>query len=102
MLVFVVLGSVLEGIPAIVLCGPLLLPAAQALGIGQVEYAIVVLLSMGLGLFSPPFGYGCYTACAIAHVSPDTAMWNMAPYLLALAAAIVLVAAFPWLSIGFL
>jgi tripartite ATP-independent transporter DctM subunit len=99
---FVVLGSVLEGIPAIVLFGPLLFPAAQALGIHQVQYAMVVLLSMGLGLFSPPFGYGYYTACAIAHVSPDKAMRNMVPYLLAFAAAIVVVAAVPWLSVGFL
>ncbi|KAB1079337.1 TRAP transporter large permease subunit [Methylobacterium soli] len=99
---FVVLGSVLEGIPAIVLFGPLLFPAAQALGVNQVHYAIVVLLSMGLGLFSPPFGYGYYTACAIAQVSPDAAMKNMIPYLLAFTAAIIIIAAFPWLSTGFL
>jgi tripartite ATP-independent transporter DctM subunit len=101
-LTFVVLGSILEGIPAIVLFGPLLIPAAQALGVHPVHYSMVVLLSMGLGLFSPPFGYGYYTACAIAKVSPDHAMRNMVPYLLALAVAIVLVAAFPWLSVGFL
>jgi tripartite ATP-independent transporter DctM subunit len=99
---FVVLGSVLEGIPALVLFGPLLVPAAQALGVHPVHYAIVVLLSMGLGLFAPPFGYGYYTACAITKVSPDDAMWNMVPYLVALAIAIVVIAAVPWFSIGFL
>ena len=99
---FIVFGSILEGIPAIVLFGPLLVPVAQSLGVHPVQYAMVVLLSMGLGLFSPPFGYGYYTACAIAKVSPDDAMWNMAPYLAALFVAIVVIAAFPWLSIGFL
>lgn len=99
---FIIFGSILEGIPAIVLFGPLLVPVAQSLGVHPVQYAMVVLLSMGLGLFSPPFGYGYYTACAIAKVSPDDAMWNMVPYLAALFAAIVLIAAFPWLSIGFL
>lgn len=101
-LAFIVFGSILEGIPAIVLFGPLLVPVAQSLGVHPVQYAMVVLLSMGLGLFSPPFGYGYYTACAIVKVSPDDAMWNMVPYLAALAAAIIVVAAFPWLSIGFL
>lgn len=101
-LAFIVFGSILEGIPAIVLFGPLLVPVAQSLGVHPVQYAMVVLLSMGLGLFSPPFGYGYYTACAIAKVSPDEAMWNMVPYLLALLAAIIVIAAFPWLSIGFL
>ena len=99
---FVVLGSVLEGIPAIVIFGPLLFPAARALGVHPVHYTMVVLLSMGLGLFAPPFGYGYYTACAIAQVSPDRSMKNMLPYLGALAAAILIVAAFPWLSTGFL
>ncbi|MFK8252992.1 TRAP transporter large permease [Ancylobacter terrae] len=101
-LAFIVFGSILEGIPAIVLFGPLLVPVAQSLGVHPVQYAMVVLLSMGLGLFSPPFGYGYYTACAITKVSPDQAMWNMLPYLGALLLAIIAVAAVPWLSIGFL
>ena len=100
--IFVVLGSILEGIPAIVLFGPLLIPAARTLGVHPVHYSMVVLLSMGLGLFSPPFGYGYYTACAIAKVSPDNAMSNMLPYLVALAVAIVIIAAVPWFSIGLL
>ena len=101
-LAFIVFGSILEGIPAIVLFGPLLVPAAQSLGVHPVQYAMVVLLSMGLGLFAPPFGYGYYTACAVAKISPDEAMRNMLPYLAALAVAIVIIAAVPWLSIGFL
>ena len=62
---FVVLGSVLEGIPAIVLFGPLLFPIARRVGIHEVHYAMVVILAMGIGLFAPPFGVGYYTACAI-------------------------------------
>jgi TRAP-type C4-dicarboxylate transport system permease large subunit len=65
-----------------------------------VHYAIVVLLSMGLGLFAPPFGYGYYTACAISEVSPDDAMGNMLPYLAAFAVAIVVIALVPWLTVG--
>ncbi|HEV2674640.1 MAG TPA: TRAP transporter large permease subunit [Aliidongia sp.] len=101
-LVFTVLGSVLEGIPAIVLFGPLLFPVARALGINEVHYAIVVVLAMGMGLFAPPFGVGFYAACAIGRVSPDAAMSRVWPYLAVLLAATVLIAAVPWLSIGFL
>jgi hypothetical protein len=101
-LAFIILGSVLEGIPAIVLFGPLLFPSAAALGIHQVHYAIVVLLSMGLGLFAPPFGYGYYASCAITQVSPDHAMKSQIPYLVAFGIAIVIIAAIPWLSTGFL
>jgi tripartite ATP-independent transporter DctM subunit len=99
---FIVLGSVLEGIPAIVLFGPLLFPVARAAGIHEVHYAMVVIFAMGLGLFAPPFGVGFYAACAIGRVNPDRAMPYVWPYLGALFIALILIAAIPWLSIGFL
>jgi len=99
---FVVLGSVLEGIPAIVLFGPLLFPIARNLGIHEVHYAMVVVLSMGMGLFAPPLGVGYYAACAIGRVHPDKGIRPMLVYMLALFVGTVIVAVFPWLSVGFL
>jgi tripartite ATP-independent transporter DctM subunit len=101
-LVFIVLGSVLEGIPAIVLFGPLLFPIARQVGIHEVHYAMVVVLAMGIGLFAPPFGVGYYAACAIGRVSPDEGVRPIWGYLAALLAGLALVAAVPWLSTGFL
>lgn len=101
-LAFVVLGSVLEGIPAIVLFGPLLFPIARAAGIHEVHYAMVVILAMGIGLFAPPLGVGYYAACAIGQVSPDAGMTRIWPYLGALLVGLLAVAAIPWLSTGFL
>jgi TRAP-type C4-dicarboxylate transport system permease large subunit len=101
-LAFIVLGSVLEGIPAIVLFGPLLFPIARQMGIHEVHYAMVVILAMGIGLFAPPFGVGYYAACAIGRVNPDDGMRAIWGYLVALVAGLVLVAAVPWISIGFL
>jgi tripartite ATP-independent transporter DctM subunit len=99
---FIVLGSVLEGIPAIVLFGPLLFPSAKLVGIHEVHYAMVVILAMGIGLFAPPFGVGYYAACAIGRVSSDAATRRIWPYLLAVLAGLIVVAAMPWLSVGFL
>lgn len=67
---FMILGSVLEGIPAIVLFGPLLFPIAKTVGVHEVHYAMIVILAMGIGLFAPPFGVGYYAACAIGRVDP--------------------------------
>ena len=99
---FVILGSVLEGIPAIVLFGPLLFPIARQMHVHEVQYAMVVVLAMGVGLFSPPFGVGYYAACAIGRVSPDEGMKPILGYVLALLIGLVVVAAVPWISIGFL
>lgn len=100
--IFIALGSVLEGIPAIVLFAPLFFPIARMAGINEIHYAIVAILSMGVGLFSPPFGVGYYSACAISKVNPDAGMRPIIGYMSALIAGLVLIAAVPWLSTGFL
>jgi TRAP-type C4-dicarboxylate transport system permease large subunit len=99
---FVILGSVLEGIPAIVLFGPLLFPIARQVGVHEVHYAMVVVLAMGIGLFAPPFGAGYYAACAISRIHPDEGMGPIVGYIVALLIGTLIVAAVPWISIGFL
>ena len=101
-LAFTVLGSVLDGIPASVLFGPLLFPIARQLGVHDVHYAMVVILSMGLGLFAPPLGVGYYAACAIGRVNPDEGIGPIVGYMAALLIGTVIVAFVPWISIGFL
>ncbi len=99
---FVILGSVLEGIPAIVLFGPLVFPIARQVGVHEVHYAMVVVLAMGVGLFAPPFGVGYYAACAVGKVDPSEGMKPIVGYILALLVGLMVVAAVPWISIGFL
>lgn len=99
---FIVLGSVLEGIPAMVLFGPLLFPVAKQLGIHEVHYAMVVILAMGIGLFAPPFGLGYYAACSIGQVDPSAGLKRIWSYLAALVVGLLVVAAVPWISTGFL
>jgi tripartite ATP-independent transporter DctM subunit len=99
---FMALGSVLEGIPAMVLFAPLLFPVAKAIGVHEVHYAMVIILAMGIGLFAPPFGLGYYAACTIGRVHPDQALRRIWPYLGALLAGLLIVAFVPWFSIGLL
>jgi tripartite ATP-independent transporter DctM subunit len=99
---FIVLGCVLEGIPAIVLFGPLLFPIAKAAGVHEVHYAMVVIFAMGIGLFAPPIGVGYYGACAVSKVDPLEGMKYIGGYMVALLVGLVIVAAVPWISTGFL
>ncbi len=99
---FIVLGSVLEGIPAVVLFGPLLFPIASKMGINDIHYAIVVVLTMGLGTFMPPVGLCYYAACIIGQVSPEAALKRIWFYLAVLVAGIIAIAFIPWISLGFL
>jgi tripartite ATP-independent transporter DctM subunit len=99
---FTILGSVLEGIPAVVLFGPLLFPIARQVGVHEVHYAMIIILAMGMGLFAPPFGVGYYAACAIGRVDPADGIRPIWGYMLALLVGLIVVAIFPWISIGFL
>lgn len=99
---FLVLGCVLEGLPAIVLMAPLMYPIARKLGINDVHYSMVIVTAMNIGLMTPPIGIGFYLACKIGNVSPDEAIGAIWPYLLALFVGLLVIAAVPWLSIGYL
>ncbi|MCC6471682.1 MAG: TRAP transporter large permease subunit [Alphaproteobacteria bacterium] len=99
---FIVLGSVLEGLPAIVLFGPLMFPIAREVGVHEVHYAMIAILAMGVGLFAPPFGIGYYASCAIGGCDADRALPHIWTYLAALMIGLAVVAAVPWISVGFL
>jgi len=100
--VFLILGCVLEGLPAIVLMAPLMFPIAKNLGINDIHYSMVVVTAMNIGLMAPPIGIGFYIACKIGNVSPDEAMGAIWPYILALLVGLVLIAAIPGISTAFL
>jgi TRAP-type C4-dicarboxylate transport system permease large subunit len=72
------------------------------MGVHEVHYAMVVVLSMGIGLFAPPFGVGYYAACAIGRVDPREGMRPILGYVLALLVGLAVVTAVPWISTGFI
>jgi tripartite ATP-independent transporter DctM subunit len=101
-LIFMTLGCVLEGLPAIVLMAPIMFPVARSLGINDIHYSMVVVTAMNIGLMAPPIGIGFYIACKIGNVSPDAAMRAIWPYIGALMIGLLLIAAVPFFSTAFL
>ena len=97
-LIFLILGCLLEGLPAILILAPIMFPIARKLGIHEIHYSMVVVTAMNIGLMMPPIGVGFYVACRIGNTSPDEVMGAIWPYILALIAGLVLIAAVPWFS----
>jgi tripartite ATP-independent transporter DctM subunit len=95
MAMLIVMGSVLEGAPALIVFGPLLFPAAQKLGVAPLHFGILLIISMGIGLFAPPLGVGLYTACAVGEVPMEAVARPIAKYLAIIAAALLLIAFVP-------
>lgn len=98
-LIFVVLGAILEGLPAVIICLPIFLPVALKLGIDPLHFSIVVVAAIGLGLFLPPVGVGLYIACTFANLRVDQTIKAMLPYIAVLFAGILVVIAIPWLTL---
>jgi tripartite ATP-independent transporter DctM subunit len=96
----VVLGSLLEGLPALLILAPLLLPIATKLGISDLHYGIVLLIAMGVGAFLPPLGVGFYIACAIARAPMGPSTRAMVPYAAVLLVGLLLVTFVPWFTLA--
>jgi len=93
--VFVVIGALLEGLPALLIFGPILFPISRTVGIDPVHYGIVIVAAMGIAFFLPPVGVGLSIAAGIARVDIDDVSRTYVPYLLALLIGLALIAAFP-------
>ncbi|MEI4484811.1 TRAP transporter large permease subunit [Frigidibacter sp. MR17.14] len=100
--IFLVLGCVLEGLPALVLMAPIMFPVARSLGINDIHYSMVVVTAMNIGLMAPPIGIGFYIACKIGDCSPDEVMAAIWPYIAALVIGLILIAAVPYFSTALL
>lgn len=96
--IFVVLGCLLEGLPAVLLLAPIMFPIAKKLGIHDIQYAMVIVSSMNIGLMLPPVGVGFYVACRIGEGRPEEVMRAIWPYIAALLVGVILIAAVPAIS----
>jgi TRAP-type C4-dicarboxylate transport system permease large subunit len=96
----ILIGSLLEGLPALIILAPLLMPIATQFGINGVQYATVLLLAMGVGAFMPPVGVGFYVACAVAESRVELSAKEMIPYLIVLVLSIGLIAFVPWITLS--
>src|SRR4051812_33620667 len=96
--VLIVMGSVLEGAAALIIFGPLLLPVAVKLGIDPLHFGVVLVISMGVGLFAPPLGLGLYGACLIGNVPIEQTVKPILGYLGLLLLCLLVIAFVPAIS----
>jgi C4-dicarboxylate transporter DctM subunit len=98
-LIFMILGGLLEGIPAMIILVPIFARLAQQIGVHPLHFALVAYTAVNIGLFLPPFGIGLLLSSALGKISIEKATPAFLPYLVVLGVGLVLVAAFPWLTL---
>ena len=98
-LLFILLGAVLEGLPAVIILLPTFLPVVKQLNVDLVHFSIVVVAATGIGLFLPPIGVGLFISCGIAGIGVDKAFRPMMPYIGFLCLGLLLVILFPQITL---
>jgi tripartite ATP-independent transporter DctM subunit len=98
-LLLLVLGCLIETLPAMLIAIPLLVPTANALGIDLVHLGIVVIFNLLIGIMTPPMGIGLYILAAISRLSIGALAWAALPFVAALIAVLLLLTFVPALSL---
>jgi tripartite ATP-independent transporter DctM subunit len=99
LILLIVGGSLLEGLPALNILAPLLIPIAAKLGLSELHYGMMLIIAMGVGAFMPPAGVGFYVCCAVAKAPLEAASRAMMPYLVVLLIGLLVVAFVPWFTL---
>jgi tripartite ATP-independent transporter DctM subunit len=95
----IVVGVLLEGLPSLQVLAPLLLPIAGQIGLSELHYALVLIISMGIGGFMPLAGIGFYVCCAVMRTGIEDASHAMIPYLVMVIIGLLIVAFVPWFAL---
>jgi len=94
----ILVGVLLEGLPSLNVVAPLLIPIAGKLGLSEMHYALVLIIAMGIGGFMPLAGVGFYVCCAIMRCDIERASRAMLPYLVVVLLGLLVVAFVPWFA----
>lgn len=97
--VVILLGLFLESISVMIVIVPIILPAALAFGIDPIHFGIVICLATLVGLITPPVGPGLFIAMQATNLSMGALLRAMVPFLISLFICLMLIAAFPSLSL---
>ncbi len=94
-----VIGMFIETSASIIVLGPILAPVAISFGIDPVHFGLIMVVNLALGMITPPFGVNLFAACTVARISLDAIVTQLAPFVLAVLACLMVITYVPQLSL---
>ena len=95
-----VIGMFIETSAAIIVLGPILAPVAQHFGVDPVQFGLIMVVNLALGMITPPFGVNLFAACTVANISLDRIIKQLIPFVLVILACLMVITYVPELSLG--
>ncbi len=102
LILFLLLGMVMDTGPAIIILAPVLLPAVEAIGVNKVHFGVVLVCCLSIGLATPPFGLDLFVAGNLSEDPPMAVAKKALPFIIAFLVALILITYIPWFSTALL
>lgn len=98
---FMFVGTFMDAVPAMILFVPIILPSATALGISPIILGLIIVVTLALGLVTPPYGLCLLIASSISGITIEDAFKGTLPYFLSSIVVLLLLVVLPdlWLAI---
>jgi len=101
-IVFLILGMVMDTGPAIIILAPVLLPAVMGLGVDDVHFGVILVCCLSIGLATPPFGLDMFVAGNLAQCPPMDVAKKSVPFIVAFLIALAMIVYIPAVSLALL
>lgn len=96
-----VVGCLVDIIPAIIILTPVLLPVVESLGMSAITFGVVIVANLAIGFVTPPYGPNLFVAAAVARVQMGSMIRYALPMIFAMLIALLLITYIPWLTLAF-
>ncbi|MBY6047888.1 TRAP transporter large permease [Vannielia litorea] len=97
--VLLVLGMIMDMAALILICTPIFLPVAYSIGLDPLQFGIILMMNLGLGLCTPPVGACLFVGCSVGRLPMEQAVKTIWPFYLAILVALMLVSFVPGISL---
>jgi len=94
----IILGTIMDMAPLLLICTPIMLPVVTAFGIDPVHFGIIMMLNLSIGLVTPPVGSTLFVGCAIGKVSIERVSRKLWPFWISMFVILMLVTYIPAIS----
>ncbi len=99
-LILLALGMIMDMAALILICTPIFLPVAREAGMDPIQFGILLIMNLGLGLCTPPVGACLFVGCAIGNIKIEQAVKTIWPFYIAILVALMLVTYVPAVSLA--
>ena len=98
-IMLLVLGTLMDMAPLILILTPVLLPVAKAIGIDPVHFGMIMMVNLGIGLITPPVGAVLFVGSAVAKLRIEEVVRAMGPFFVILLGVLIMVTYLPAISL---